>query len=143
MTPLEQLIEKLNGDESVQARRAVVVLLRALNDNLTRAGAVWTEAREQASGDAQAFTFVLWFGAERAKTLHQLHLDQRRLGTELTAISGVPFSDSMGIIETIDVVEAYAQADEESGAARTASALETLATRSQRLEEVITELSAI
>ena len=143
MIQLQQIVEKLSAEGHKESRSSCIPLLSELADNLMAARDVWTEALEQASGEAQPFTFVLWFGPERAKALHRLHLEQRRLGAELTEITGISFSDRMGIIDAIDVVEAYAQAARESGPERANTALETLAERGQRLDEVIAALEAV
>ena len=143
MIQLGQIVETLGAEELEETRSSSVSLLSELADNLTAAGNIWTEALEQASGEAQRFTFVLWFGPERAKALHRLHLEQRRLGARLTEISTISFSDGMGIIDEIDVVDAYAQAGEESGRERANTALETLAERRRQLDEVIAALRAL
>lgn len=143
MTLLEQIVEQLSAEQDEACKIRSCALLSQLADNQKAAREVWTQALEQACGEAQPFTFVLWFGAERAKQLHRLHLEQRRLGAALTELTRVAFSDSMGIVEAIDIVEAYAQPDAASGPERANTALETLARRAKRLQETIAALSAI
>ncbi len=141
MTQLEQIVEKYASTDSKDTRTVSIELLGKLAANINAARDIWSDAIEQACGEAHQFTFVLWFGSERAKALHRLHLEQKRLGGELTEATGITFSDTMGIVESIDVVEAYAQAQEESGSERVDSALETLTERGKRLHEVIAALS--
>lgn len=140
MTQLEQIVESLSRTGRDDIRADCIAVLRDLARNIDAAGDLWSEAREQSHGEVQQFTFVLWFGPERAKALHRLHLEQRRLGAALTEVTGIKFSDTMGIVESIDVIEAYAQAGDESGAERVDSALETLKTRGKRLRDVIAAL---
>ena len=142
MTELEQLIESVQSQADVEVAARCRHLLQALADNQMAAKSLWQEALQHACGEAQRFTFVLWFGAERAKALHCLHLEQRRLGQELTELSGIEFSDSMGIIDSIDVVQAYAQSGEETSGERAAAALQTLADRNARLMETAIAITA-
>ena len=143
MSELEQVLEKLNAAQDEEQRSQCCVLLRELTTNQKAAHTLWSEAQSHACAEAEPFTFVLWFGAERARALHRLHLEQRRLGRELTDLTGVGFSDSMGIVEEIDVIEAYAQSEAQSASERADSVLEILTQRRKRLEQVTAALDAI
>ena len=82
---------------------------------------------------------MLWIGSTRARQLHRIHATVRQLGGELAELTGVPVKDSMGIVEEIDVVDAYRQLQsEESGADRARDALETLAQRKAAVLAVAT-----
>lgn len=141
MTELEQLIENVAKETDDKITSQCCHLLRALAANQLAASELWQEALQRSCGEAQRFTFVLWFGAERAKALHRLHLEQRRFARELTEVSGIKFSDTMGIIDAIDVVEAYAQPGDETGEQRADAALKTLCDRSRQLTETVVALS--
>lgn len=146
MNALVEIAEKLGGASDIQqqTRGHCTSLLSELEHNLRTAARLCSEAIEQSSRDAGQFTFVLWFGAERAKALHKLHLEQRRLGQELTELSGVEFADSMGIIEPIDVVEAYVELSKgESSTERARAAIETLTRRSAGVNAAIMSLGGV
>ena len=93
MTQLEQIVEKYAYTDSKDTRTVSIELLDKLATNINAAREIWSDAIEQASGEAHQFTFVLWFGSDRAKALHRLHLEQRRLGAELTEITEITFSN--------------------------------------------------
>lgn len=133
---LEQIAHAAKGWGSAREaeRQRCVARLEAIAAAMEEAASVWSEALSAAPEGGDRFTPVLWIGAERARRLHRIHAKARELGGELTAITGVALKDSMGIVEEIDIVDAYRQLQPgESGADRARAALDTLAQRKTRV----------
>ncbi len=132
------------GDDREPARRRCLELLQAMNANLGEAVRTWEAALAAGEPEPDRFRLVPWFGAERARALHRLHLEQRDIAQELTELTAIPFKDTMGIVDEIDIVEAYAQVRPGDSAADWANAaIATLRTRAERLTEVIAAIDAV
>ncbi len=127
------------GREQHARRKQCVARLEAIAAAMEEAAGVWSAALDEAPETTDRFTPVLWIGSTRARHLHRIHATVRQLGGELAELTGVPVKDSMGIVEEIDVVDAYRQLQpEESGADRARDALETLAQRKAAVLAVAT-----
>lgn len=132
MARLEQIAQaaKSWGSERDAQRRQCAARLEAIATAMDEAAGVWSQALGEQPQCEDRFTPVLWIGAERARRLHRIHSRVKDIGGELTALTGVALKDSMGIVEDIDIVDAYRQLQAgESGADRARAALETLARR--------------
>ena len=71
------LLDTLGGALADATQRETCrAILERCAANMDAALAVWREAAEQPPGDDNRFTFVLWFGSERAMALHGIHLEQ-------------------------------------------------------------------
>jgi len=114
-----------------------------MTSNMNEAIAVWQEYLDSGAVDGNKFTLVLWFGPCRAKALYAVYLHQRKLGQELADVSGLPFSDAMGIREEIDIVHAYGQmGDEDSGEQLAKRAIALQSGRKEALRQAIISLQA-
>ena len=140
---LQELTETVAGwDASRAAERATCAeALAEMERNVEAAIAIWRECADSAEAVENHFTAIIAFGAERARSLHQLHLAQRAVAARAAEASGVALEDALGIAEDVDVVQAYGQyAPGESIAARAESAIATLEGRREALRKAIGEL---
>ncbi len=125
--------------ERASERDAFKQCLTRVRANLKRASDLWQQSKDAPGEDAGPFTTVIAIGPECARALHALHLENREYVSELSTISGVMLSDTMGILaEELDVVRAYDEpVPEESLEQRIARAQVDLAQRMQRVDEAI------
>ena len=112
-------------------------LLEKTEQNMATAVSIWREIAAQEPGQNDPFTVVLWFGAERAKALHGLYLEQLTIGAQLTELTGIAFKDSLGIVAEIDIVQAYGQLRrDESPTEHAEEAIEVLCGRQQQMRDI-------
>lgn len=122
-------------------RDACAALLSRAEENMAAALDIWREVHAQEPGDGNRFTVVLWFGAERAKALHRIHLDQVRIGASLTELTGVAFNDTMGVADDFDIVQAYGQLRrDETPTEHAEHAIDVLTRRIQQLSQTCASL---
>ena len=127
---------------SAKERDAFKEKLARARDNVAEALAIWGDIAASGRDDEGPFKAVISVGPERARALHALHLEQRALCAELTALSGYALADSMGILaDDLDVVRAYDQLEaDETYAARASAAQTLLSGRIERLNEALSGL---
>jgi len=140
MRLLDQAKELIGGWDSDRndERQRCAVLLEGIQADMEEAIGLWEKAVTEAPAECNPFMLVVWVGAERARQLHRLSLRGKESAEELTKISGVPFKDTLGIAEELQVVTAYGELKAgESGADRAKQAIETLGQRKSRVGEVL------
>ena len=104
---------------------------------------IWEDALQSPDHREVPFTAIVHFGAERARELQRLHFEQRDLAARLTGQTGVVYRDSLGMDESIDVVQPFAQfKKDESLHERARKAIETLRERAGRLADTIKAIEA-
>jgi hypothetical protein len=129
-------------DASRSAERATCAdALATMERNMEAAIAIWRECTDSTEAVDNPFTALIAFGAERAKALHRLHLEQTAAAAKAAQASGVALKDSLGIAEDVDIVQAYGQFPvDESIGARAGHAIATLEARRDALRQVIEQL---
>lgn len=133
-------VERWGGERSDDRDRCVELLEQAA-EQLQRAIDVWRAFLDDAPESGDRFTAVLWIGAERAKRLQSIHLENRQTALALTELTGVRFKDSLSLAEDIDVVQPYDQlGPQETGVERAESAIRTMSARKQSIERAVTSL---
>jgi len=134
-------LESRSGELSASEQSAVSSCIADVVECMQRAKSIWQEYADAPTESDVAYTPVMRIGPERARTLHQIHLELREHAKTLTSSSGVAFRDTIGFSSQIDIVEAYAElGDNESGADRAGQALSTLQERIERLEGIAKQL---
>jgi hypothetical protein len=140
---LHELSEAVAGwDPSRSADRAACAeALAAMERNMEAAIAIWRECADSTDAVENRYTALIALGAERAKALHRLHLEQKAAAAKATQASGVALTDALGIAEDLDVVQAYGQfAADESIASRAERAITTLEARREAVSKAIGQL---
>lgn len=143
MSLLEQTVERVKqwGSDRADDRKQCIALLQQIARNMDSAIAVWEALQQEAPETRNAFTAILAIGPERAKKLYQIYQDQKDVSGELTALSGVKFRDTLGIMDEIDTVQAYGQLKpDETVVDRAAAAIATMKNRRQRVKQAIESL---
>jgi len=140
LTELAGAIAGWDASRAAQ-RDACAESLAAMQRNMEQALALWRECTGRSEPVENSFTAVIAFGADRAKALHRLHLEQKAAAAALTEATGVALKDALGIAEDVDIVQAYAQfTPGESIGARAESAIATLEARRNALKDAIARL---
>jgi len=135
---LQRLGDTVAGwDASRGAERQVCTeALASMARNLDEAIALWRQCAGNTGAVGNSYTAVIAFGAERARALHKLHLDQKAAAAAVTEATGVALKDSLGIVDEVDVVQAYGQfKPDESIGARAEKAIATMETRRDALKQ--------
>ncbi|WP_025771458.1 hypothetical protein [Thioalkalivibrio sp. HK1] len=123
---------------SAKERTACAELLGDAARRIDEAVAIWEDALQSPDHREVPFTAIVHFGAQRARTLQRLHFEQRDLAAKLTGQTGIVYRDSLGMDESIDVVQPFAQFEkDESLHDRARKAIETLRERAGRLADTI------
>ncbi len=119
-------------------RQRCAALLEGIQNDMQEAIGLWEKAVTEALAECNRFMLVVWVGAERARQLQRLYLRGKESAEELTKISGVPFKDTLGMTEELQIVTAYGELKAgESGADRAKQAIETLTERKSRVGEIL------
>jgi hypothetical protein len=140
MSLLDQAMEVVGGWDSDRndERQRCAVLLKGIQADMEEAIGLWEKAVTEAPAECNPFMLVVWVGAERARQLHRLYLRGNESAEELTKLSGVPFKDTLGMAEELQIVTAYGELKAgESGADRAKQAIETLTQRKSRVAETL------
>ncbi|MBF2761192.1 MAG: hypothetical protein ISN28_13175 [Ectothiorhodospiraceae bacterium AqS1] len=123
---------------SEKERSACAELLADAARRIDEAIGIWEDVLQSPDRREVPFTAIVHFGAERARELQRLHFEQKELAARLTGQTGIVYRDSMGMDESIDVVQPFAQFDKgESLHERSQKAIETLRERAGRLAKTI------
>ena len=124
-----------------ERRAACIALFKDAARHIDEAIALWGGVLEAPDESGAPFTAVVRIGPERARVLQRLYFDQKALAAELTGKTGVAWHDSLGMDDSIAIVQPYDQLRaEESIHDRAHSAIETLRGRAQRLAATIAAL---
>ncbi len=119
-------------------RAACADLLGELVRRIEEAIGIWEDALQSPDRQEVPFTAIVHFGAERARELQRLHFEQKELAARLTGQTGIAYRDSLGMDDSIDVVQPFAQFEkDESLHGRARKAIETLRRRAGRLADTI------
>lgn len=122
-------------------RQRCASLLKGIHSDMEEAIDLWKKALVEPPAECSRFTLVVWVGAERAKQLHRLYLRGKETAEELTKLTGIPFKDTLGMAEELQIVTAYGELKTgESGADRANQAIETLTERNSRVGEALSNL---
>lgn len=143
MTLLEQTADVVKqwGPERADDRKQCLSLLEQAVNHMDAAITEWDNLQQEAPETGNAFTAILSIGTERSKKLFQIHQEQKELGEQLTALTGIAFKDTMGIADEIDIVQAYGQLNkDETVVDRAQTAIETMKKRKQRIAQTIAQL---
>ena len=143
MSLLDQAVETVNSwDENrIQDRARTVLLFKQIAEQLDRAIAIWEEFLKQAPESGDRYTAVLWMGANVAKSLQAIYLENKASAIALTELTGVRFKDSLSLAEDLDVVQPYDQMKpDETGSDRAKAAIRTMAERKKSIETAIASL---
>lgn len=126
------------GAERASEHARCKLLLEQIIGHMEAASGVWEDFLSVVPSEGDPFTLVLWMGPERARRLHRIYLDDQETVAALTELTGVPFKDTMGIVEEVDIVRAYDELKQgETGEERAKQAIETLSQRKARLRKAI------
>lgn len=129
------------GSDRRSDRDRCLELLGETATRMQRAIAVWNAFLECAPESGDRFTAVLWMGADRAKELQSIHLENSETAKALSALTGVRFKDSLSLAEDLDVVLPYEQLGPgETGGDRARAAIGTMTARKERIESAIRSL---
>lgn len=144
MSLLDQAVEaaKQWGPQRDDDRKQCIALLRQLTDNMGAAIKIWEELRNEAPASRDKFTVLLSIGAERSKALYNIYQDQKDAGGQLSALTGIPLRDTLGLSDEIDVVQAYGQLKaDETIAERAETAIATMKERQEHIEQALARLT--
>lgn len=129
--------------ERVDDRARCARLLEQIAEQMDRGIAVWQEFLDKAPESGDRFTAVLWMGAEPAKQLQTLYLENKNAAMALTKLTGVRFKDSLSLNEELDIVQPYEQlGPAESGADRARSAIRVMTERREKIQNAVARLGA-
>ena len=132
---------KASKDWPPERRTACVALLEDAVRCIEEAIAVWEGTLAAPDESGVPFTAVVHIGSERARSLQRLYFDQKALAAELSEQSGVLYGDTLGMDDSIAIVQPYHQfRADESLHEHTGRAIETMCERAQRLKETIAAL---
>ena len=140
---LQRLTDTVAGWDASRAaeRDACAAALASMERNMEQAIALWQECSGDTDAVENKYTAIIAVGAERAKALHRLHLEQKDAAAAITDASGVALKDSLGIVDEVDIVQPYGQfAHGESVGARADAAIATLEARRDALKAAIARL---
>jgi hypothetical protein len=140
MSLLDQAVQGVGvwGADRDADRQRCAALLQGIHNDMEEALGLWEEALTEPPAECNQFMLVVWVGAERARQLHRLYLRGKETAAELTELTGVPFKDTMGMAEEIQIVTAYGELTAgESGADRAKQAIKTLTERKSRVGEAL------
>ena len=133
-------VESWGGERDGDRARCIELLEQAAGQ-MRRAIAVWSAFLDNAPESGDRFTAVLWMGAEPAKQLQAIYLDNRQTAVALTELTGVRFKDSLSLAEDLDIVQPYDQLGTgETGGERAQAAIRSMSTRMQSIESAIASL---
>jgi hypothetical protein len=99
MSLLEQAVAAVGewGPQRSDDRKQCIALLQQLTENLGAAIKIWEELHQEAPVSRNTFTVLLSIGAERSKTLYSIYQDQKDAAGELSALTGIPLRDTLGL----------------------------------------------
>lgn len=143
MSLLDQAVESIQrwGPERKKDRARCLKLFRQTAGRMDRGIAVWEAFLENAPESGDRFTTVLWMGAEPARKLQALYLENRGAAVELTKLTGVRFKDSLSLAEDLDIVQPYDELKPgESGSDRAKAAIRAMIDRKQNIEAAVSRL---
>lgn len=143
MSLLDQAAETIDNWSADRAgdRARCVELFKQIAGRMDRGIAIWQESLDKAPQSGDGFTPVLWIGAESARNLQALYLENKASAVALTKLTGVRLKDSLSLAEDLDVVQPYDQLKPgETGADRAQAAIRAMTDRKQRIDAVIARL---
>ena len=126
---------------SAEGRAACIALLEDAARRIEEATSAWDEVLEAPDESGAPFTAIVHIGPERAKRLQRLYFEQKALAAKLTETTGAPYRDTLGMDESIAIVQPYDQLGaDESIHDRARTAVATLRERRERLAETVAAL---
>lgn len=143
MSLLDQASKTIEGwgRDRVEDRDRCVDLFKQIVQRMERGIAIWQECLDQAPQSGDHFTLVLWIGAERARSLQALYLENKASAMALTQLTGVRLKDSLSIAEELDIVQPYDQLKPgETGIQRAQAAIRAMTDRKQRIDALVSRL---
>jgi hypothetical protein len=143
MNLLDQALQTIEswGAGRAEDRARCVELFKQIVQRMERGIAIWQELLDRAPQSGDRFTPVLWIGADSAKKLQALYLENKASATALTRLTGVRLKDSLSLAEDLDVVQAYEQLGSgETGTQRAQAAIGAMTDRKQRIDSLISRL---
>jgi hypothetical protein len=143
MSLLDQAFETIEnwGAQRSRDRARCVALFKQIVERMNRGMAIWQEFLDKAPQSGDRFTPVLWIGAESAKKLQALYLENKATAVALTQLTGVRFKDSLSLAEDLDVVQPYDQLkSDETGIDRAKAAIGLMTERKRKIDAVIKRL---
>ena len=143
MSLLGQTVDRVKqwGPDRNDDSKECVALLQKIEQNLEAAIRVWESVLQDAPDSTDPFTVLLSIGSERSKELYKIYLDEKDVGRELTRLTGVTLRDNLGLMDEIDVVQAYGQLQPDQTVAQKAdAALQTMKERKENVRNAIAEL---
>ncbi len=144
MSLLEQAVAAVEewGPQRTDDRKQCIALLQQLTGNLSAAIKIWEELYQEAPVSRNTFTVLLSIGAERSKGLYRIYQDQKDAAGELSALTGIPLRDTLGLSDEVDVVQAYGQLQaDQTIAGKAQTAIAVMKERKAHIDKVIASLS--
>lgn len=144
MSLLDQAVKTIEswGPERAEERTRCIELFTRCAGRMDRGIEIWEAFLENAPESGDRYTAVLWIGAESARRLQALYLENKTDAAELTTLTGVRFKDSLSLDEDLDIVQPYEQLRPgETGGERAASAIRTLTERRQNIDAAVAALA--
>ncbi|MDX1513528.1 MAG: hypothetical protein R3174_07265 [Gammaproteobacteria bacterium] len=143
MSLIRQAVESIGafGPGRERDRARALDLFHQVLERMERALEIWQAFRDSAPETGDRFTAVLWMGAEPARELHALYLENKTAAGSLTELTGVRFKDSLNLAEDLDIVQPYEQlGPKESGRDRAEKAIRIQTERTEKLKAALAAL---
>lgn len=144
MSLLEQTVNVIAqwGPQRDDDRKQCAALLQQLTENMDAAIKIWEELRDEAPVSRNQFTVLLSIGSERSKALYRIYQDQKDTGGQLSSLTGIPLRDTLGLMDEIDVIQAYGQLkDGETITDKAEAAIATMRERQKQIQQAIGSLT--
>ena len=141
MTDCQTATVEASKSWTTECRAACIALLEDAAKRIDEAASIWEEVLEAPDESGVPFTALIHIGPERARLLQRLHFEQKALAAELTELTGAGYRDTLGMDDSIAIVQPYDQMrDDESIHERARIAIATLQERRRRVTETVAAL---